>query len=714
MQYNKLLHGKDTTENIVSIEVKDDVAELFIENESGITSKTVKNRFWLLANRPYDEYEDWIRLDGDLHYKYGIQFLTHQEFLEARDTLRHRDTYSVFDPKESLMVKDGYTQFKGMKLKDVSVLSFDIESTGLEHNEDSKVLLISNTYRKGDTIVKKLFAYDEYSSDADFFDAWCDWVRSCDPTVILGHNIFSYDLPYMAYCCNNAGATLRLGRDGSDVRFDDYVSRKRKDQTQDIHFKRCFIYGREVIDTLFLAINYDIATKKYESYGLKNIIRQEGLEKKDRVFYDSQKIRYNYKYPAEWEKIKVYCQDDSDDALALYDLMAPPFFYMTQNIPKPYQAVGYSASGSQINSIMCRSYLQEAHSLPKRSDAEDFEGAISIGNPGIYSNVFKIDVASLYPSIMIQYEIYDKAKDPKAYFKELVSTFTTLRLEYKKLAKQDKYYDDLQSAYKIFINSCYGFLGASGLNFNSPVNAALVTSTGRDILTKALDWSKANNFVLVNADTDSVSISRPNGEDFASEADKILQEVNSLFPPKIRFEHDGFYKKIIVIKAKNYILWDGKKLKYKGSAIKASTKEPALKEFIQRIIQSMLDDDGAYKYIYTDYVKEIFDIKDMKRWVTRKTITDKVLNAKRTNEQKVLDAIKNSEYTEGDRVYLYFKEDDTLGLVEHFDGNYSKDKLLEKLFKTARTFDTVLDMDMFPNLKLKKNKELLSDLSGVS
>lgn len=712
--YNKLIYGKDSTENIVSVEVTDSSAELFIENAEGVTSKFVKNKFWFLSPEPYDNLSGWAKLNGNLHYKYGIQFDNKGDYLDAKSFVRHRDIYNIYDHKEALMVKDGYTYFKGMRLKDVSVLSFDIESTTLEHTEDAKVLLISNTYRKGDKIEKRLFSYDEYDSDADFFNAWCNWVRDVNPSVICGHNIYSYDLPYLDFCASNSGLSgLSLGRNSSQLRFDDFVSKKRKDQTQDLHYKRAFVYGREIIDTMFLAINYDIATKKYESYGLKAIIKTEGLEKPGRTFYDASKIRHNYKNPEEWAKIKEYCTDDSDDALALYFLMAPPFFYMTQNIPKSFQGVGYSASGSQINSMMCRAYLQEAHSLPKATASEEFEGAISIGNPGIYSNVFKIDVASLYPSIMIQYEIYDKAKDPKASFKELVSTFTALRLEYKKKAKEDKYYDDLQSAYKIFINSCYGFLGATGLNFNSPVNAALVTSTGRDILTKTIEWTKSKSFVLVNADTDSVSISKPDGSDFTSEANQILAEVNSLFPAKIRFEHDGFYKKVIVIKTKNYILWDGKKLKYKGSALKASTKEPALKEFIKRIIQSMLDGDNLYGHIYHDYVKEIMNIKDMKRWVTRKTITNKVLGAKRTNEQKVLDVIQGTEYTEGDRIYTYFKPDGTLGLLERFDGQYDSDKLFNKLFQTSLVFETVLPVkELFPNYKLKKNKEMLGEMSA--
>jgi DNA polymerase elongation subunit (family B) len=54
---------------------------------------------------------------------------------------------------------------------------------------------------------------------------------------------------------------------------------------------------------------------------------------------------------------------------------------------------------------------------------------------------------------------------------------------------KDKYYDDLQSSGKIFINSMYGFLGAPGLSFNYLKGASDVTKYGREILTMAVKWA---------------------------------------------------------------------------------------------------------------------------------------------------------------------------------------------------------------------------------
>ncbi len=195
--------------------------------------------------------------------------------------------------------------------------------------------------------------------------------------------------------------------------------------------------------------------------------------------------------PLERAKIKAYAIDDADDALALFDLMAPSFFYYTQSIPRSFQSVINGATGSQINSLMVRAFLQDGHSIARGSAKEPYEGAISFGVPGIHKNVFKIDVRSLYPSIMLQCKVYDKEKDSEGIFLRIVEYFTHERIANKTKAREsgDKYYNDLQEAQKIVINSMYGFLGAPKLNYNSPALAAEVTKQGREILKRAVLWA---------------------------------------------------------------------------------------------------------------------------------------------------------------------------------------------------------------------------------
>lgn len=490
----RIIYGKSDLSNIVNIEVSDGYAEVTQLIDNKLVTNEIPNKTWILSN--YKLKPDMIRLKGDLHYKWGKQFDNKEDFYHFKRVFKYSDLFTVNTPSENCMINKGMTYYKGLDIPEVPVLSFDLETTSLKHNENAKILLISNTYRDAKGIVKKLFAYDDYASQADMLITWCRWVVKINPMVVLGHNLNGFDIPYLLYIAEQEGIELLLGRDGSPLTQSKFESKYRVDGTKDLHYHKHKIYGREIIDTLFLAYKYDIG-RKYESYGLKNIIKQEGLEKANRTFYDASTIRFNYQDPKQWDLIKRYCIDDSDDSLALWDLMVPPFFYLARSIPKSFQAIIESASGSQLNSIMLRSYLQDAHSLPQTSEAQPFEGAVSDGFPGIYSNVFKIDVASLYPNIMLQYEIYDKEKDPQKNLLKILKSFTDERLKNKKLAKEtnDLKFKHLEQSQKIVINSVYGFLGSRGLLFNSPSNAALVTSHGRDIIKKTVLWATGKEYI---------------------------------------------------------------------------------------------------------------------------------------------------------------------------------------------------------------------------
>jgi DNA polymerase elongation subunit (family B) len=543
------------------------------------------------------------------------------------------------------------------------------------------------------------------------FTAWSQWVRDCNPSLICGHNIFMYDFPYLEYCASKAGVELRLGRNGEPLVIDDYESRYRVDGAKQYQYHQARIYGREIVDTLFLSYKYDVG-RKYESYSLKKIIAQEGLEVAGRQHYDASQIARNWYLPEERALIKKYAEHDADDALALFDRMVPAQFYLTQSVPKPFQAMICSASGSQINSFLVRSYLQDGHSLPEKSEAAEYEGAISIGNPGIYQQVFKVDVASLYPSIILQWQLYDKQKDPRRNFLQMVEHFTKERLENKRRAKEtgDRYFSDLEQAQKIVINSAYGICGAPGLLFNSPDIAGFITRAGRELLSTAMDWATKFGYQIVNADTDSISIT--DGTEWSPErCDSVLKSINGGMPEKIRWEHDGVYPRVVVLKAKNYCLDDGKKVKTKGSALKATTKEPALREFIARALQLVLNGQkDQLGSLYQEYVREIHSLDSIDRWVSKRTLTETLLSSARTNERKFRDALVGTDYRLGDKLYWYFDTNDAVKLKEQWRQDHSTLALLDKLFSTVSIFETLLDVKQFPNLTLKRNRALLNTL----
>lgn len=710
--YDTLLYGKDPTERIVACETVDNTLILFIQEKNGNIRKEFRdNVHWILLPEQNQGTlkKALTELDGDGYYKWIKTFDEREQFLKMRQYWKKYDPYSIYDGKEASQVINGFTYYKGINIEEVSILSFDIETTGLTINDASQTIIIANTLRKNGKVIRKMFCYNDYKNQKEMIAAWCEWVREVDPSIMCGHNIFGYDLPYLFSC---SGEEMLLGRDGSSIMFDSYESKFRRDGSQFFEYHNARIFGREIIDTMFLAYKYDVG-RKYENYGLKQIIKQEGLEVDGRVHYDASTIKDNYQIPEEFEKIKSYASFDGDDALNLFDLMAPSYFYLCNTVPMPFQNVVNKASGSQINLTLIRAYLQENHSIPQASEATHYEGAISLGNPGIYHNVVKVDVASLYPSIMRQYKVCDEEKDPKGYFVKIVDKLTVERLKNKELGKKSKHHKDLSESSKIFINSMYGMLGAPGLHFNSPEKAAFITQKGREFLQMAMDWAKSKQFQIVNADTDSISFCREDMKAIKkSDIKDLIADLNTLFPELIRWEDDGYYKDMLVVKAKNYVMDDGEKKKIKGSALKASMKELALKEFINKSITMLLKGrKDTIINIYNEYVKEALNVKDIQRWAFKKTITDKVMNPERTNEKKVFDAIEDEEFFAGDKAFFVFKEDNNLVLIDHFNGDYSKEKLLTKLYATIKIFSNIIDLDMIPDYTLVRNKDILERLT---
>lgn len=774
---NSLIFGRDQTQGVVNITLKDDRVHLYKESKDGVTCEVIDYAPWVLSPRKLKPYSE--RLKGEQFYKY-ITTTTTEKFLAAQDSW-NRDMWLPRQTEECFTLCEGVTYFKGLKVEDVSILSFDIETNGLKMNENSLVYLISNTFRKNGKVVKKLFSVEDYSNDGHMIKAWCDWVREMDPSILTGHNIFAYDLPFLAHC---HGQELPLGRDGSGLVFASKLSKFRKDGSQQYEYHNARVTGREIIDTFFLSIKYDIA-RDFPSYGLKPIVKHLGLQKEDRTLIDASKINEYFSNrnkvgpaAAMWPKVKTYAIEDSEDSLKLYDLMIPAYFYLAQSVPKTLQQMINEASGSQLDSLMIRSYLQEGHSQPRTSGKAEFEGAISMGLPGKYNWVCKADIASLYPSVMLQYNIHDPNKDPNNNMIKMLTYFRDERLLNKRLAKEtgDKYYDDMQNAQKIMINSMYGFMGAGFLLYNYPKGAAEVTRKGREILLKGVEWatgytlektvknivnegtddektqyswtlgpkvSDGRGYTLVNVDTDSFSIT--NGNTISRTAfSEILVELNKEYPELIRWEDDGIYEKVIVLGAKNYVLVKDGKVKLKGSAITDQKKEPALTEMLGKMIKCLLsDEDETLPMIYADYIKEAMNISDINRWAVKKTVTESVLNPKRLTEQKIYEAMLETirtrvqeGYQEGDKVWVYnavdgMKQEMKKGeLVFYKDGRpkmvpyrflrdvrlYANDvdnfHYLDRVYNTVKIISNVTDMTNFKDYNLKSNREDLINLTN--
>lgn len=757
------LFGKDKRKRITNADVKNDELHLFYADG---TTELLPCIYWVLAEKNLDgKFE---KLDGDCEYKY-VKSFTKEEDLKSFKKRFYQSLYSIADLTEQQLCYYGITVHKDLAFDELRVLSFDIESTGTQHDKNAQILIISNTYWDGTTLTRDVFILEDYENVGEMLKDWCDAVAEYNPSVITGHNIIGFDLPYINFIAKRAKVNLSLGRDRSVMTINSRSSNYRVDGSQVWEFKNIKIFGREVVDGMFLAVKYDIG-RNFPSWGLKPIIEHLGLVAEGRQFYDASMIGKNWNIPEERAKIIEYCKFDGDDSLALYRLMGASLFYAARSIPKSFQTIVNTATGGWLNSIMVRAYIQNDHSIPKANDYSPVTGGISFGVPGIHKNVWKIDIASLYPSIMRNYKINDSKKDPNNVFFKLVDFNTKARLEYKKKGNEtgDKYYKDLDASSKVFINSAYGLLGTGKVNYNNFQNADFITSVGRRILSLTMIWATGgdvnywfhpeytldgeyknteydkqyekylelkeftpHNFVICNADTDSIAIKKEDESEF-TEQEKLdlLKEINSLLPELLNYEDDGYFEKFVVNKAKNYILYDGKKIKLKGSSFKDAKKEPVMKEMMNKIISEyLIYETRDYVEIYEEYIQEVYNMKDIKRWAGKKNITEKVMKNDRTTEAKVREALDemDEDFVIGDKVFLYSAIDGEIeeldkdgnpkiykrtGLVKMipkrvlkhidlFNNDHDVDHYLKRVYDTINIFSNILDMDRIKKYKGK-------------
>ncbi|MCG2869627.1 MAG: DNA-directed DNA polymerase I [Vulcanisaeta sp.] len=239
-----------------------------------------------------------------------------------------------------------------------------------------------------------------------------------------------------------------------------------------------------------------------------------------------------------------------------------------------------------------------------------YAGAIVLDPmPGIYPNVFVLDFASMYPSVIKRWNIsYETVKCPDEKAKNnrpipelphwvcndrrgltalIVGLLRDLRAYvYKKLAKtaQDpalrSYYNVVQSALKVFINASYGVLGADIFPLYCPPAAELTTALARYVLSRTVLKALELGLVPIYGDTDSLFIWNPD----ENKLKELIEWVEKEFG--IEIELDKVYRLVAMSgRKKNYvgILSDGE-LDIKGLVGKKRNTPDFAKEAFNEVV----------------------------------------------------------------------------------------------------------------------------------
>jgi len=473
-------------------------------------------------------------------------------------------------------LSDTYKNQVDWDLDNILIVTVDIEvqcENGFPSVKEAEEEMLSITIKNHQSKRIVVFGLHEFHTDRnDVTYIQCEsethllkeflvfWEKH-QPDIITGWNTEFFDLPYL---CNRI--TKILGED--DL--------KRLSPWGIVYPKEIYKMGRnhQVYAIQGVAgLDYFDLYRKFtytaqESYRLDHIAKVELGESKDGNPYNTFKDWYTNDYQSfiEYNIQDVEIVDKLEDKMKLIELCLTMAYDAKVNYTDVLGTVRYW-------DVLIYNYLKEKNIvIPQKKSSEKvekFEGAyVKDPQVGMHKWVMSFDLNSLYPHLIMQYNIspetlipssekapekmVDKIlngkvrndtpycmtpngaffrKDKRGFLPELMETIYNDRTKYKKLmlqAQQDyedtkdkkylKYiarYENIQLAKKISLNSAYGAIGNNWFRYFDLRNAEGITTSGQlsirwiekslnSYLNKLLETN--NEDYVVASDTDSVYI----------------------------------------------------------------------------------------------------------------------------------------------------------------------------------------------------------------
>jgi DNA polymerase elongation subunit (family B) len=532
-----------------------------------------------------------------------------------------------------------------------------------------------------------------YNNEGDLIEGFIKLIHDWNPSVITGWNIFGFDIPYIIdraakhYLENEFQQTGMVKNKINKIHTQNWESSAFGAQ----NIKYVVMDGRIILDLLsysrreLKAPNYKLntiasmllnaekdpinATDIFESYRV-GVLEDINSPNRDNDLLglvgkycvkDSILVQRLFEYLDTWISIT--------EASRICDVSCSVLYTQGQQIRVFSQIYKYCYNNNIVVDIppkkrnktdpLCETCKKpakykfpqmeptrcEKHLVDGMEPVEQYEGAIVLTPiPGLYKSVVPFDFKSLYPSLMISYNIdystyvtdktipddlchviewttnninyrYRFLKDTKGVVPTIAEKLLIARENTRQLMKNitDKnmraILDKRQLNYKIAANSVYGILGAQFGMIPLLGAAMCVTALGRYHLQVAANHLQTRyNANLIYGDTDSNYVNFPhldNVDDIWKYAEKIEKEMveEKIFPGIMMLQFEkAIYSPFLILSKKRYVYYDlskksDDKMGYKGIILARRDNSKFICELYKNLI-NLIFKNNTKEYIY--------------------------------------------------------------------------------------------------------------------
>jgi len=173
--------------------------------------------------------------------------------------------------------------------------------------------------------------------------------------------------------------------------------------------------------------------------------------------------------------------------------------------------------GTLISSYEVFEALRRGVAVPfRKRDAEGFRnisdlracdkgGMMFQPEPGVYEKVHQIDFTSLYPSIIVKYNLSPETiehPERNGFLSTVLSSLLNLRIETKRLKKIDPGYAGIDSVLKWMLVTCFGYTGYRNAKFGQIQVHERITGISRELLMQIKRLAEDMNFEVLHGIVD--------------------------------------------------------------------------------------------------------------------------------------------------------------------------------------------------------------------
>lgn len=249
---------------------------------------------------------------------------------------------------------------------------------------------------------------------------------------------------------------------------------------------------------------------------------------------------------------------------------------------------------------------------------------------GIYDNIIVLDFRSLYPSIIVTYnigpstigkkgikvevgeKIYEFEQEKQGFIPAVVKDLVETRAKIKKELKQSKspILEARSYAIKTITNALYGYLSYPRSRWYCFECAESITALGRKHIKEVIESAEKAGFKVIYADTDSCFIAL--GNKTMEDLNKFLEEVNKKLPGimELELEHHCPHGLFIAakkgehgVKKRYALITDKGELIIKGFEFVRGDWSNISRQTQYKVFQALLKDNSREKAI-----REVRDI----------------------------------------------------------------------------------------------------------